>query len=203
MSAPRIAVIYYSLYGHVKQLADQIARGIVAAGGHPVLLRVAETLPAEVLEKMHAPPADATVPIASADDLAHADGILLGFPTRFGTVPAQVKALLDSTGGLWQKGALMGKPVGCFFSTATQAGGQETTALSLLPFCVHHGMLFVPIGYSNNLLFDMTAIHGGSPYGSGTMAGANGSRQPSDLELKLAEHQGSYFTAIVSKLKKN
>lgn len=128
-------------------------------------------------------------------------GILFGIPTRYGRAPSQVSALFDQTGGLWSKGALVGKPCGIFFSTATQAGGQETTALTTIPFLAHHGMLFVPLGYQNPGLFDLTAVHGGGPFGSGTLAAGDGSRQPSELEKGLAVTQGSSFTKVAHALK--
>lgn len=135
-------------------------------------------------------------------DLAKADAIILGLPTRFGVACAQMKAFWDSTGGHWSKGALVGKIGSVFFSTATQAGGQETTALTWYTQFVHHGMLIAPIGYSNPKLFDMSAPHGGSPYGAGTLAGPDGSRQPSDLELDVAEHQGKHVATLAGQLKK-
>jgi NAD(P)H dehydrogenase (quinone) len=116
-------------------------------------------------------------------------------------MPAQVKAVWDATGGLWMKGALIGKPIGVFFSTGTQGGGQETTVLTSLTNFTHHGMLFVPIGYSSPLLGNMDEIHGGSAYGAGTYAGHDGSRKPTSLELQIAEHQGSHFTQIATALK--
>ena len=125
---------------------------------------------------------------------------MFGIPTRFGMAPAQMKALMDSTGGLWQQGALVGKPAGTFFSTGTQNGGQETTALTFVTQFVHHGMIYVPMGYSTPLLFDLKEVHGGSPYGSGTIAGPDGSRMPSEHEKKVAVHHGEHFGKIVTKL---
>eukprot|EP00735_Rhodelphis_limneticus_P001460 TRINITY_DN12082_c0_g1::TRINITY_DN12082_c0_g1_i1::g.9667::m.9667 TRINITY_DN12082_c0_g1::TRINITY_DN12082_c0_g1_i1::g.9667 ORF type:complete len:226 (-),score=73.55,sp/Q9AYU0/QR2_TRIVS/61.19/3e-82,FMN_red/PF03358.10/6.2e-10,Flavodoxin_1/PF00258.20/2.2e-08,Flavodoxin_2/PF02525.12/1.4e-06,Flavodoxin_4/PF12682.2/0.051,Flavodoxin_5/PF12724.2/6.5,Flavodoxin_5/PF12724.2/4 TRINITY_DN12082_c0_g1_i1:100-720(-) len=195
-----IAVVYYSTYGHVRQLAVAIKEGIEKAGGNAKLYQVKETLSDEILNKMHAP-AKSDDPIVTPDDLVNADGVLLGFPTRFGSAPAQVRAFLDSTGGLWQKGSLVGKPFGLFFSTGTQAGGQETTALTTVTYLTHHGAIFVPIGYSSPLLFNMDEVHGGSPYGAGTLAGPTGARQPSELELNVAKHQGEYFTKVATALK--
>mmetsp|Transcript_24908 Transcript_24908/g.80225 ORF Transcript_24908/g.80225 Transcript_24908/m.80225 type:complete len:208 (+) Transcript_24908:110-733(+) len=199
--APRIHIVYYSMYGHVRTLALKIAEGVRAAGGEPHLFQISETLPADVLEKMHAPP-KSDDPVATPETLTEADGILFGFPTRFGMAAAQVKAFLDTTGGLWMKGALVGKPAGLFFSTGTQGGGQETTALTFVTQLVHHGMVFVPLGYSTPLRLKMDEMVGGSPYGSGTFAGGDGSRTPSETELQIAEHQGSHFTGFVAKLKK-
>jgi len=161
---------------------------------------VAETLPKEVLDKMYAP-AKPDVPVINPQDLAEADGIIFGIPTRFGEMAGQMKALFDATGGLWGKGALVGKVASVFFSTGTQGGGQETTALTTVTQFVHHGMIYVPIGYSNPQLFDMNEVHGGSPYGAGTLAGTKGERQPSKLELGVAEHQGKYVGGVVKALK--
>lgn len=142
------------------------------------------------------------MPIITVDDLIEADGVLFGVPTRFGMAPTQVKTLFDATGSLWQQGKLVGKPAGVFVSTASQGGGQETTALTFVTQLTHHGMIFVPIGYSNpSLLMNMNEIHGGSPYGAGTFAGTDGSRWPSELELQMAEYQGSYFGDVVKALK--
>lgn len=147
-------------------------------------------------------PAKPDVPVINPADLAEADGIIFGMPTRFGMMAAQVKALFDATGSLWGKGALVGKVASTFFSTATQGGGQETTALTAITQFTHHGMIYVPIGYSSPLLFNMDEIHGGSPYGAGCLAGPKGERQPSKLELDVAEHQGTYVAGVVSALKK-
>ena len=215
MAAPakaKINIIYYSLYGHVAQMAKAVLKGVEAAGAEGRLIQVPETLSTEVLQKMHAPAKDTTVPTISfgpagegtvslQDALLDCDGILFGIPTRFGGMPAQVKAVWDATGGLWLKGAMIGKPAGIFFSTSTQGGGQETTALTSLTNFVHHGMLFVPTGYSCPLQVNMDEIHGGSPYGAGTYTGADGSRQPSQLELQIAEHQGKHFAQIAATLK--
>jgi len=208
----RIHIIYYSMYGHVATLAKAVLRGVEAAGAEARLIQVPETLSKEVLAKMHAPEKDKSVPTISfgpggentvtvEEALVNCDGILFGYPTRFGGMPAQVKAIWDATGGLWMKGSLIGKPIGVFFSTGTQSGGQETTALTSLTNYIHHGMLFVPIGYSSPLLGNMDEIHGGSPYGAGTYAGSDGSRKPTDLELKIAEHQGSHLTQVATALK--
>jgi len=209
---PRINVIYYSMYGHVATLAKSVVKGVEAAGGEVRLIQVPETLSQEVLTKMHAPEKDKNVStltfgeasgntVSLEDALVNCDGILFGYPTRFGGMPAQAKAVWDATGGLWMKGALVGKPIGVFFSTGTQGGGQETTVLTSLTNFIHHGMLFVPVGYSSPLQTNMNEVHGGSAYGPGTFAGPDGSRQPTQLELQLAEHQGSHFTQIATALK--
>ncbi|KAF8672585.1 hypothetical protein HU200_049271 [Digitaria exilis] len=198
----RLYIVFYSMYGHVESLARRAAAGAGAVDGVEVVLRrVPETLPPEVLEKMQAPPKDPEVPvIASAAELPEADGVLFGFPTRYGAMAAQMKAFFDSTGSLWEEQKLAGKPAGFFVSTGTQGGGQETTAWTAITQLVHHGMLFVPIGYTFGAgMFKMDDIRGGSPYGAGVFAG-DGSRQPSKTELELAEHQGKYMASIVKKL---
>jgi len=181
-------------------MAQEVAKGVESGGAEVKLLQVPETLPKEVLEKMHAP-AKPDVPIATPQDLAEADGIIFGIPTRFGMMTAQMKAYFDATGQLWQKGTLVGKPASIFHSTATQGGGQETTALTTVTQLTHHGMIFVPIGYGNPSLFNMDEVHGGSPYGAGTFAGGDGSRQPTQLELGIAAYQGKYFAGVVNALK--
>jgi len=181
-------------------MAQEVAKGVESGGAEVRLLQVPETLPKEVLEKMHAP-TKPDVPIATPHDLAEADGIIFGIPTRFGMMAAQMKAFFDATGQLWQQGSLVGKPASIFFSTATQGGGQETTALTTVTQLTHHGMLYVPIGYGNPSLFNMDEVHGGSPYGAGTFAGGDGSRQPTTLELGVAAYQGKYFAGVVNALK--
>ncbi|KAJ6333663.1 hypothetical protein OIU77_009520 [Salix suchowensis] len=190
---------YYSMYGHVAKLAEEIKKGADSVEGVEVKLwQVPETLPEEVLGKMGAAP-KSDVPIIKPSDLTEADGFLFGFPTRFGMMAAQFKAFLDATGGLWGTQQLAGKPAGIFFSTASQGGGQETTALTAITQLVHHGMIFVPIGYTFGAgMFEMEQVKGGSPYGAGTYAG-DGTRQPTDLELAQAFHQGKYFSGIAKK----
>ncbi|KAJ1295478.1 hypothetical protein BS78_01G227600 [Paspalum vaginatum] len=198
----RLYIVFYSMYGHVESLAHRAAAGAGAVEGvEAVLRRVPETLPPEVLEKMQAPAKDPAVPvIASAAELVEADGVLFGFPTRYGAMAAQMKAFFDSTGKLWEQQRLAGKPAGFFVSTGTQGGGQESTAWTAITQLAHHGMLFVPIGYTfGSGMFEMDDIRGGSPYGSGVFAG-DGSRQPSETELAIAEHQGKYMASIVKKL---
>lgn len=198
---PVVYVIYYSTYGHIKTMADCVVAGLKESGVDAKLFRVEETLSEEVLGKMHAAP-KADDPIANAAELPNADGFIFGFPTRFGAMPAQMKAFFDQTGGHWMKGALVGKPASFFFSTATMGGGQETTAMLSISNLAHHGMIYVPIGYSNPKLMDMTEMHGGSAWGAGCLAGPDGSRQPSELERDVATHQGKYFGGVVSALVK-
>ncbi|XP_048560514.1 quinone-oxidoreductase QR2-like [Triticum urartu] len=200
--ATKIYIVYYSTWGHVATLAEEIKKGADTVPGVEVTVwRVPETLPEEVLGKMHAAPGREDHPVITASQLAEADGILFGFPTRFGMMAAQMKAFFDSTGRLWQEGSLAGKPAGIFLATGTQGGGQETTALTAITQLTHHGMLFVPVGYTHGAgMFAMDEVKGGSPYGSGTFAGKDGGRTPSDAELALAAHQGKYFAGIAKKL---
>lgn len=195
----KIAIVYYSMYGHIATMAEAVAKGVAAAGATCDIYQIAETLPAEVLEKMGAPPKKEH-PIMTADKMADYDGFLFGLSGRFGTFPAQMKAFMDSCGGLWMKGALVGKPAGTFTSVGTQGGGQETVNLSCIPFFTHNGMVFVPLGYVEPKVFSYDEVHGASPYGSGTYAGPDGSRTPTDLEKEIAEAHGKHFASIAAKL---
>mmetsp|Transcript_2805 Transcript_2805/g.4825 ORF Transcript_2805/g.4825 Transcript_2805/m.4825 type:complete len:255 (-) Transcript_2805:1-765(-) len=188
----KVAVIYYSMYGHIRTMAEAYKTGLEGVEGVEVtLLQVAETLPAEVLAKMHAPPKSAD-PLASAEKLTDFDAFVFGFPTRFGTVAAQFKAFIDTTGGLWSSGGLAGKPYSLFTSTATQNGGQETTFISAVNNFTHHGMIFVPAGtVCPEVQFDLDEVHGGSPWGPACLAGPTGARQPSEKELKLTTAAGA------------
>lgn len=189
------------MYGHVERLAEEIKKGAASVDGVEVKLwQVPETLSEDVLGKMSAPP-KTDVSVITPNELAEADGLIFGFPTRFGMMAAQFKAFIDSTGGLWRAQQLAGKPAGIFFSTGSQGGGQETTALTAITQLAHHGMIFVPIGYTFGAgMFEMEQVKGGSPYGAGTYAG-DGSRQPTELELAQAFHQGKLFAGIAKKLK--
>lgn len=193
----KIAIITYSMYGHIDTLAKSIQQGVEAAGGKADLFRVEETLPEEVLEKMYAP-AKPDIPIATTETLEEYDAFLFGIPTRFGNVPAQWSAFWDRTGGLWAKGALQGKPAGIFVSTGGYGGGQETTVRTCLTYLVHHGLIYVPLGYKNVFaeLSNIEEIHGGSPWGAGTLSAGDGSRQPTELELRVASAQGRTFYEI-------
>jgi NAD(P)H dehydrogenase (quinone) len=199
---PKIAIVFHSTYGHVRKLADKIAESINASGGEATLLQVPETLSAEVLQKMYAAPRDTSIAEANASDLPNYDGILFGIPTRFGMASAQMKAFWDTTGGLWASGALVGKPAGTFFSTSSQGGGQESTALTWVTQLAHHGMIYVPMGFTNKAMFSLDEVHGGSAYGPGTFAGGDGSRQPSELELSVCTSYGAQFCGTVAALKK-
>ncbi|KAH0849402.1 hypothetical protein HID58_096427, partial [Brassica napus] len=193
--ATKVYIVYYSMYGHVEKLAEEIRKGAASVEGvEAKLWQVPETLPEEALLKMSAPPKSGS-PIITPNDLTEADGFVLGFPQGL------FKAFLDATGGLWRTQALAGKPAGIFYSTGSQGGGQETTALTAITQLVHHGMIFVPIGYTFGAgMFEMEKVKGGSPYGAGTFAG-DGSRQPTQLELEQAFHQGKYIATITKKLK--
>ncbi|KAI6703917.1 probable NAD(P)H dehydrogenase (quinone) FQR1-like 1 [Syzygium oleosum] len=199
--ATKVYIVYYSMYGHVEKLAEEIKKGADSVEGvEAKLWQVPETLPEEVLGKMGAPP-KSDVPIITPNELVEADGIIFGFPTRFGMMAAQFKAFMDATGGLWGSQKLAGKPAGIFYSTGSQGGGQETTPLTAITQLTHHGMIFVPVGYTFGAgMFEMEQVKGGSPYGAGTYAG-DGSRLPSELELGLAFHQGKYFADVAKKLK--
>jgi len=182
-------------------MATSIKAGIESAGGTVTILQVPETLSPEILTKMHAPPKP-DYPVATIQNLTEYDGFLFGIPTRYGNMPAQWKAFWDATGGLWVQGSLAGKYAGIFVSTASPGGGQETTALNTMSTLVHHGIIYVPFGYSHafSQLTDMSEVRGGSPWGAGTFAGNDGSRQPSDRELELAKLQGASFWKIVSRV---
>ena len=198
--APKVAIIIYSLYHHVATLAEAAKKGVEAAGGEATIFQVPETLPQDVLDKMHAP-AKPDYPIATNDTLTEYDAFLFGIPTRFGNYPAQFKAFWDATGGLWGAGILHGKPAGVFVSTGSLGGGQETTVINALSVLVHHGMIFVPLGYAKAFgqLTNLNEVHGGSPWGAGAFAGADGSRQPSALELEITTIQGTTFYETIQK----
>lgn len=166
------------------------------------MVRIPETLSEEVLAKMHAPPKSADIPVL--DDpavLTQYDGFLLGIPTRYGNFPGQWKAFWDKTGGLWASGGLYGKFAGLFVSTASMGGGQESTAIAAMSTLTHHGIIYVPLGYAKSFaqLTDLSEVHGGSPWGAGTFAAADGSRQVSDKEKEIANIQGENFYKTVAK----
>jgi NAD(P)H dehydrogenase (quinone) len=199
-----VLVVYYSLYGHVHQLAEAVAEGAREVNGAEVLVRrVSETLPPEVIAKMgatEAKKAQASVPIATVDDLAAADAIIFGTPTRFGNMCAQMRQFLDATGPLWVKGALVGKVGSVFVSSATQHGGQESTILGFHVTLLHHGMVIVGLPYTFQGQMRMDEITGGSPYGATTLAGSKGERMPSENEIAGARFQGKHVATIASKL---
>uniref|UniRef100_A0A1Y1NJV7 Flavodoxin-like domain-containing protein n=1 Tax=Photinus pyralis TaxID=7054 RepID=A0A1Y1NJV7_PHOPY len=200
--APKIAIVFYSMYGHIRQLAEAEKKGIEKAGGTADLFQIPETLSDEVLGKMHAPPKPTDIP--TLDDpaiLTKYDAFLLGIPTRYGNFPGQWKAFWDKTGGIWASGGYFGKYAGLFVSTGTPGGGQESTAIAAMSTLTHHGIIYVPLGYAKTFpqLTNLSEVRGGSPWGAGTFAGADGSRQPSALELELATIQGENFYQTVSK----
>ncbi|RLV95537.1 Flavoprotein-like protein YCP4 [Spathaspora sp. JA1] len=201
----KVAIIQYSTYGHITQLARAAKAGVEETGLATTvdIFQIQETLSEEVLGKLYAPPKPKDIPIATIETLEEYDAFLFGVPTRFGTGAAQFFEFWGATGGLWMKGALAGKPAGIFVSTGTQGGGQETTVRQSLSFLVHHGMPYIPVGYAKTF-GEVTAdeVHGGSPYGAGTYAAGDGSRQPSELELKVAKIQGNDFATSAIKFVK-
>lgn len=200
MAQGKVAIIIYSLYHHVYDLALAEKAGIEAAGGVADIYQVAETLSDDVLAKMHAP-AKPDIPIATHETLTQYDAFLFGIPTRFGNFPAQIKAFWDRTGGLWAKNALRGKYAGVFVSTGTPGGGQETTVINTLSTLAHHGIVYVPFGYGSPRLADLNEVHGGSPWGAGTFAGADGSREVTELEKSIAQQQGEDFIKTITQFK--
>jgi NAD(P)H dehydrogenase (quinone) len=200
----KVQVIFYSMYGHVYKMAQAIVEGAKQVQGAEVsLYQVAELVSDDVLEKYGAKAARATfskVPVATVDQLADAHAIIFGTPTRFGNMAAQMRNFLDQTGGLWVKGSLIGKVGSVFASTGTQHGGQETTLTSFHTTLLHQGMIIVGVPYSESGLVHMSDITGGTPYGATTIAGSDGSRQPTENELKIARYQGKHVAEIASKL---
>jgi NAD(P)H dehydrogenase (quinone) len=200
----RVLVLFYSTYGHVYRMAQAVAEGAgEVAGAEVVLKRVPETLPPDIIEKMGATEAQkafASVPVATVDDLASADAVIFGVPTRFGNMAAQMRQFLDATGGLWAKGALIGKVGSVFTSTATQHGGQESTILSFHTTLLHQGMVIVGLPYAFQGQTRIDEITGCSPYGASTITGGNGQRTPSENELAGAKYQGRHVAQIAKKL---
>jgi NAD(P)H dehydrogenase (quinone) len=200
----KVQVIFYSMYGHIYKMAEAIAAGAREVEGAQVdIYQVAELLPESTLERMGAKAARqvfAHIPMAKVEQLPEADAILFGTPTRFGNMCAQMRNYLDQTGQLWLKGSLIGKVGSVFTSTATQHGGQETTITSFHATLLHQGMVIVGVPYSEKGLLNMKEITGGSPYGAGTLAGGDGSRQPSENELAIARFQGKHVAQIAKKL---
>ncbi|MES2697746.1 MAG: NAD(P)H:quinone oxidoreductase [Verrucomicrobiota bacterium] len=200
----KVKIIFYSLYGHVYKLAEAIASGAREVPGAEVeLLQVAETLPADVIAKMGATEAKkafAHIPIADAKKLPEADALIFGSGTRYGSATAQMQAFFDSTGSLWNSGALIGKVGSVFTSSASQHGGQETTIVSMHTFLYHMGMVVTGVPYSAKELLTMDEMTGGSPYGASTITGPKGERQPSANELAIAKFQGKHAAEIAAKL---
>ena len=204
MSA-KVYVVFYSTYGHVYKMAEAVTAGAKAVDGvEAKLFHIPELMSDAALEKSGAKAARqafAHVPVIQPDQLAEADAILFGTPTRFGNMSAQMRNFLDQTGGLWMKGALVGKVGSVFVSTGTQHGGQETTITSFHTTLLHHGMIVVGVPYAEQRLVNMKEITGGTPYGATTLAGADGSRQPSENELAIARFQGRHVAQIAKKLR--
>jgi NAD(P)H dehydrogenase (quinone) len=195
----KVLVLYYSSYGHVETLANAIADGARSTGATVDVKRVPETAPPEVAAAAHFK-VNQAAPIAKIADLAGYDAIVIGSPTRFGRIASQMAAFLDQAGGLWMSGALNGKVGGAFASTASQHGGQETTLFSIIANLLHFGMTVVGLPYSHQGQMTLDEIVGGAPYGATTIAGGQGQRQPSAIELAGARHQGELIARTANKL---
>jgi NAD(P)H dehydrogenase (quinone) len=200
----KVLIVYYSTYGHVHKMAEAVAEGVrEIEGAEAILRRVPETLPEEVLEKMGAVDAQqsmSNVPVCKVEELASADAVIFGTPTRFGNMCGQMRQFLDATGQLWATGALVGKVGSVFTSSATQHGGQESTILSFHITLLHHGFIVVGLPYTFQGQMRTDEITGGSPYGASTIAGGSGERMPSENELNGARFQGRHVATIASKL---
>jgi NAD(P)H dehydrogenase (quinone) len=195
----KVLVLYYSSYGHIETMANAVAEGARAAGATVDVKRVPETAPLEVAKAAYFK-LDQAAPVAKVEELANYDAIIIGAPTRFGRMPSQMAAFLDQAGGLWAKGALNGKVGGAFTSTATQHGGQEMTLFSIIANLLHFGMTVVGLPYSHQGQMSIDEIVGGSPYGATTVAGGQGQRQPSEIDLAGARHQGELIAQTANKL---
>ncbi|MFM0002986.1 NAD(P)H:quinone oxidoreductase [Paraburkholderia dipogonis] len=195
----KVLVLYYSSYGHVEALAEAVAEGARSAGAAVDVKRVPETAPEDVAKGAHFK-LDQQAPVATVAELANYDAIVVGTPTRFGRISSQMATFLDQAGGLWMSGALNGKVGGAFTSTASQHGGQEATLFSIITNLLHFGMTIVGLPYSHQGQMTLDEIVGGSPYGATTIAGAQGQRQPSAIELAGARHQGELIARTANKL---
>ena len=195
----KVLVLYYSTYGHIETMAQAVAEGARSAGASVDLKRVPETVPAEIAKSAHFK-LDQAAPVATVAELEHYDAIIFGAPTRFGRMPGQMASFLDQAGGLWARGALHGKVGGAFTSTATQHGGQEVTLFSILTNLLHFGMVIVGLPYSHQGQMTLDEIVGGSPYGATTIAGGQGQRVPSAVELEGARHQGQLNATTANRL---
>jgi len=195
----KILVLYYSMYGHIETMAKAVAEGARSVEDTEVIVkRVPDLVPEDVARKAGAK-LDQTAPIATVDELPEYDAIIFGTPTRFGNMCAQMRNFLDRTGKLWLNGSLIGKVGSVFTSTATQHGGQETTITSFHTTLLHHGMIIVGVPYSCQEIMNMSEITGGSPYGASTLAGVDGTRHPSENELKIARFQGAHVAEVAKK----
>lgn len=195
----KVLVLYYSSYGHIEKMAHAVAEGVREAGAEAVIKRVPETVPEEVARKSGYK-LDQKAPIAAIDELPGYDAVIFGTPTRFGNMTSQMKGFLDTAGGLWMKGSLVGKVASVFTSTATQHGGQESTILTFHPVLLHLGFVIVGLPYAFQGQMGLTEVMGNSPYGASTIAGGDGSRQPSKVELDGARFQGRHVAQIAAKL---
>ena len=195
----KVLVLYYSTYGHIETMAQAVAEGARAAGATVELKRVPETVPEEIARPAHFK-LDQAAPVATVEELEGYDAIIVGCPTRFGRMPSQLASFFDQAGGLWARGALNGKVGGAFTSTATQHGGQEVTLFSVITNLLHFGMTIVGLPYSFQGQTTLDEIVGGSPYGATTIAGGQGQRQPSAIELDGARFQGKLIAETANKL---
>ncbi len=202
----KILIVYYSMYGHIHRMAQAVAEGVKEVpGAEPVLRRVPETLPEDILEKMGALAVQkslAHIPVCQVDELVTADAILFGTPTRFGNMCGQMRQFLDGTGQLWADGSLVGKLGSVFTSSNTQHGGQESTILSFFNTLLHQGMILVGLPYAFQGQMRIDEVTGGSPYGASTIAGPDGKRLPSENELAAARYQGKHVATLAAKLTK-
>jgi NAD(P)H dehydrogenase (quinone) len=198
--AAKVLVLYYSMYGHTERMAGAVAEGARAAAGAEVTVkRVPELVPREVMEGSGGK-LDQAAPIADPQELDRYDAIILGCPTRYGRMAAQMAQFWDQTGGLWARGALVGKVGSAFTSTASQHGGQETTLMAVHTMFLHHGMVLVGLPYTAPGLTKLDEVTGGTPYGASTIAGGKGERQPSANELELARFQGQHVAQVAARL---
>jgi NAD(P)H dehydrogenase (quinone) len=195
----KVLVLYYSTWGHIEQMAYAAAEGAREAGAEVAVKRVPELVPSHIAEQAHYK-LDQAAPIATVEELPEYDAIIFGTPTRFGNMTAQMKNFLDQTGALWAQGKLVGKVGSVFTASATQHGGQESTLLTFHPVLLHHGMVVVGLPYAFAGQMGVTEVMGNSPYGASTIAGGDGSRQPSEVELAGARYQGRHVAEIATKL---
>lgn len=195
----KVLVLYYSAYGHIETMANAVAEGAREAGAQVDIKRVPDLVPEDVARASHYK-LDQTAPIAEVEDLANYDAIIVGAGTRYGRMSAQMANFFDRAGGLWARGALNGKVGGAFTSTATQHGGQETTLFSIITNLMHFGLVVVGLPYSFQGQMRLDEVTGGSPYGATTLAGGDGSRQPSQTELDGARFQGRHIAEVAAKL---
>src|SRR6202011_2224749 len=195
----KVLVLYYSAYGHIEAMANAVAEGAREAGASVDIKRVPELVPPEVAKASYYK-VDQAAPVATVDELANYDAIIVGTGTRFGRISSQMASFLDQAGGLWMRGALHGKVGGAFTSSGTQHGGQETTVFSIITNLLHFGMVIVGLDYGHAGQMTLGEITGGSPYGATTISGADGSRQPTANELQGARYQGRRIAEAANKL---